>query len=110
MKRILQWMAPIVMLLLISPPAISHAGDPSPPAKIIIVTTVQFESNSARIDKKMESKMDEIIQQIQSIPELVILGLDGHADSLEKNPEALSQKRAEAVGNYFVKKGISPSN
>jgi len=110
MNRKFHFFGAITLVFCFSSGAVAHAGDPSPTVRISIDPMVQFESNSARIDKKVAKKLNELLQRIQSFPDRGKISLDGNADASEKNPQPLSLMRAQAVRNYFVKNGFPASD
>ncbi|MEE9373325.1 MAG: TonB-dependent receptor [Saprospiraceae bacterium] len=74
------------------------------------LTGIQF--NSAKSTFKTESYtiMDQAVSVLSRYPDVRVL-IQGHTDSQGKaeNNKALSQKRADAVRDYLVSKGISVS-
>jgi len=70
---------------------------------------VTFETGSATITKEAETALEKTFTALMSKPELRIT-INGFADKNEGNErsnERLSQRRAEAVSAWLVKKGIA---
>lgn len=98
-----------------NPPAPPPKEEPKKEARvevkadqIEIKEKIQFELNSAVIKPESFSLMDEITQVIQDHPELVEIGIGGHASS-EGNADLntrLSESRAKSVMKYIVDKGV----
>ncbi|GEM_PF-1802550 len=78
--------------------------------KIVIKQKIYFETGKAIIRPESFPVLDEIAQVLKDNPGLRIR-IEGHTDSV--GPASynlrLSQKRANAVRNYLISKGIDPS-
>lgn len=89
---------------------------PKPPPRvevkkhqIVIHEKVQFDFNRATIKPVSDSLLNEVASVIQKHPEIKKIEVQGHASS-EGNPAynmKLSQRRANSVMKYLVKKGVS---
>lgn len=71
------------------------------------INNLQFESGQATLKKESLSSLNNLIEFMKLKPTLKI-GIEGHTDSDgEENANLLlSQKRAEAVKQYLISKGI----
>lgn len=69
---------------------------------------VQFVSGSATLTKAAKAELDKGATILSEHPDIKI-SIEGHTDNTGKEAanQKLSEKRAEAVKAYFVKKGIS---
>jgi outer membrane protein OmpA-like peptidoglycan-associated protein len=78
--------------------------------KIEISEKVQFESGSDLILENSHGLLDEIVEILQTNPNLNRLRIEGHTDSRgdDSMNKDLSQKRAEAVMAYLNEKGVNP--
>jgi outer membrane protein OmpA-like peptidoglycan-associated protein len=73
-----------------------------------VIEGIRFKTGSAEITKDSNSVLDKAVQLLVDYPD-VKLEIGGHTDNVGKaefNKE-LSQKRADAVKAYMVKKGIA---
>ncbi|MBC7389121.1 MAG: OmpA family protein [Opitutaceae bacterium] len=76
--------------------------------KKYILRNIYFDFNQASITSHSEPELQRLLSMLQKSPNMKI-EIDGHTDyvgSAEAN-KILSQKRAQAVVNYLIKKGIS---
>ena len=73
--------------------------------------TVYFETNKANFKPETISKLNEAIEIITKYP-TAKFAISGHTDSIGNNDSnmKLSEKRAIAVKNYLVSKGVSSNN
>jgi len=71
---------------------------------------VLFETSKATLKPGAASQMDRIAQFMQQNPETKVI-VEGHTDSTgsEEYNEQLSQRRAQAVSDALVERGIDPS-
>jgi len=79
--------------------------------EIKISQKIQFKKDSAEIQGGVSFKILDVVFSILQMNPTIKVQIQGHTDnsgSREKNME-LSQKRAESVMNYLVKKGIDAS-
>jgi OOP family OmpA-OmpF porin len=69
---------------------------------------VQFALNQWRIEAEYHPNLDEAVQCMQHHPEIKV-EIQGHTDSTGTKAynQVLSEKRAQAVMEYFVSKGIA---
>ncbi len=76
--------------------------------KIVPLASTSFPTGQTQLSSDSQRELDELVAFLQSHPE-DYLGIYGHTDS-SGNPstnERLSAKRAEAIANYLIDKGIS---
>ena len=69
---------------------------------------LRFSSGSARLGWKARAQLDDLAARLRSLP--LHLEVQGHTDNVGK-PElnqALSQRRAEAVARYLIRRGVAP--
>jgi OmpA-OmpF porin, OOP family len=78
--------------------------------KIELKQTVYFDTNKAKIQKRSFRLLDEVAQALTDFPTIEVR-IEGHTDSQGKDAfnKKLSQRRAESVRNYLIKKGIAAS-
>ncbi len=68
-----------------------------------------FPKNRARLNNVDKACLDDLASRLKQDPRSRVVSI-GHADSAEKDPDALGTKRAEAVKTYLVKeRGIDES-
>jgi len=72
------------------------------------LTDLHFETGKAIIQPNSYNILDELVKYLELKPEIRV-EIGGHTDNdgSEESNLVLSQKRAEAVKNYLVKKGIA---
>jgi outer membrane protein OmpA-like peptidoglycan-associated protein len=87
------------------------APAPSKPALVNVAWTAEFSYGSAQLTSEALAKLDsEIVPQLVASKDIRYLHVYGHSDrtgSTEYN-RRLSEKRAEAVRDYLVSKGVDP--
>lgn len=68
---------------------------------------IRFQKNSAKLIKSSFKTLDDIVKLMKKYPQAK-LEVQGHTDNSGKENynQQLSQKRAQAVVDYFVKKGV----
>ena len=78
------------------------------PARIELRERVQFASDSDRILEVSHPILDEAVAEIQSHPTIRRIRIEGHAsaDGKDAHNLELSTRRAQAVREYLVGKGI----
>jgi outer membrane protein OmpA-like peptidoglycan-associated protein len=81
---------------------------PAPPAKErLVLRGVTFATNSAEIDAASAVVLDVAAEQLRGRPNVSVI-VEGHTDSTgsEAYNLGLSQRRADSVLNYLVRKGV----
>jgi outer membrane protein OmpA-like peptidoglycan-associated protein len=78
--------------------------------KIEILDIVYFALNRATIERRSLSLLDEVARVIAAHPEITKVRAEGHTDDQGDDAynKDLSQRRADAVRAYLVKKGLAP--
>ncbi len=87
--------------------------DNTPDIGSIGLINVYFDLNKATITKESINAINDVVTFMQLYPNMTIQ-LQGHTDSLNNTSDAdynskLSQKRADAVREVMIKKGINPN-
>ncbi len=77
------------------------------PAKHYVFHHLEFDINSAIIKIASYKELDQLVEYMQHKPEITV-EINGHTDNVGKEDAnmLLSQKRADAVKYYLIKKGI----
>lgn len=77
--------------------------------RILIEDKVYFETGSASLLPRSHSLLDEVALLILDHPELALIEVQGHTDSVgrEEDNTALSSARADAVVAYLTRAGIA---
>jgi outer membrane protein OmpA-like peptidoglycan-associated protein len=79
--------------------------------KLLLKDSVHFDTGKATIKSNSLPILDEVINVLVAHPEVKKMRVDGHTDNV--GPAAfnqdLSQRRAQAVVDYLVSKGIDPA-
>jgi outer membrane protein OmpA-like peptidoglycan-associated protein len=78
--------------------------------KVIVLMGVNFATNRAMLTEAARVELDKVVEKLKALPH-VRLEVQGHTDitgSRESNIE-LSQRRAQAVVDYFAEQGIEPA-
>jgi outer membrane protein OmpA-like peptidoglycan-associated protein len=91
---------------------------PPPPAeveamveeKIIITQKIHFEFDRAIIRPISYPIVDDVARLLLSNPQLALIRIEGHTDWIGPDDynQRLSEKRANAVRDYLVQKGVEP--
>jgi outer membrane protein OmpA-like peptidoglycan-associated protein len=79
------------------------------PVNPIALPNITYEFNSAELDKKAKRTIDSLVLTFLNMNPTLIIELHSHTDS-KGNDEFnmdLSQRRAESIVSYLIKKGIS---
>lgn len=105
--------APVVVAPAPAPVVVAPAAKPAPaptpaPAaatKVTYAADAFFAPANAILKAAGKAKLDDLIGKLKGINLEVIVAV-GHAATGEKNAQALSVKRAEAVKAYLVSKGV----
>lgn len=93
------------------PPFAYYKAEPSamrsmPAAeKVTVASDVLFDFNKATLSSEGMKKLDDFAAKANGM-NLEVIIVVGHADRLEKEGQKLSEKRAAAVRDYLVSKGI----
>jgi outer membrane protein OmpA-like peptidoglycan-associated protein len=79
--------------------------------RIDLLEKIHFLPGKAVILPDSYTILDQIIEIIKAHPEIKRIRIEGHTDNVgsKKKNKILSQKRADAVKEYFVKMGIDPA-
>lgn len=77
------------------------------PAKVIVLENLEYDFNKATIRPNSYNTLNDLFEAMILKPNLVI-EIGGHTDNVgdDASNQLLSQRRAEAVKQYLVKKGI----
>lgn len=76
--------------------------------KLEILDKVYFQTNKAVILARSYKLLDNVAAVIKSHPEITLMRVEGHTDDRgnDAKNQTLSEKRAESVVKYLVKKGV----
>jgi OmpA-OmpF porin, OOP family len=76
--------------------------------KIEITEKVQFEVNKAILLDESKGLLDEVARVMNEHPEIQVIQVEGHTDSTggTRHNRKLSDKRAKAVRDYLVSRGV----
>mgnify|MGYP005839142803 CR=1 FL=1 len=83
---------------------VNEVGCPMPGEKILSLTGVNFEFNSAALTPEAEGRLDKAAKMIKDAASSVEIRVEGHTDNVgdaQYNKE-LSEKRAKVVAAYLV--------
>lgn len=101
---------PFLLRIALQPltPADEAAPTP-PPARPVVLRNVFFETGSASLKPASTVELDQLVALLNENPRLRIQ-INGHTDDVgdEASNQALSERRAKAVYDYLVSKGIAP--
>ncbi len=90
--------------------AVDASGCPKPGEVLMRLEGVNFAFDSAELTPESERILDQATQELQEAASVTVR-VEGHTDST--GPEAynlqLSERRAQAVVDYLISKGIDPS-
>lgn len=93
------------------PPPPPPAAAPKPAAeKVTLAADALFDFDKAVLRQEGKTSLDGVLGKIKGIKLEVIIAV-GHADRIgsDKYNQALSEKRAAAVKDYLVSKGMEPN-
>lgn len=79
--------------------------------KIVITQKIHFEFNRSNIRPISFPILDDVVGVLNQNPQISLVRIEGHTDSIGSDAynAKLSQRRAQAVRDYLVNKGISSS-
>ncbi len=79
------------------------------PGESVVVHNIYFEFDKAYLRRESISTLDDIVRQLKRNPKIK-LEIQGHTDNIgtKEYNRKLSERRADAVMEYFIKNGISP--
>lgn len=86
------------------------APQPAPTPKRIVLRGVNFDYNKSNIKSEFVPILDEAAQTLKDNPDINVR-VAGHTDSIgtDEYNQRLSERRAQAVKQYLVSKGIASS-
>jgi OOP family OmpA-OmpF porin len=92
------------------PPEPASPPPPPPEPPTFVLEGVHFEFDKATLTPTATSILDEAAETLQSIP-ATPYQISGHTDSRgsDEYNQGLSERRAKAVRDYLVAKGVAPS-
>jgi OOP family OmpA-OmpF porin len=95
------------------PPPVAQAPPPPPPAKGTKLATVgaaHFDFNKAQLKTGGEEDLGPVVRMMGDQKDLRVV-VEGHTDSVGSDAynQKLSERRAEAVKSYLVRRGIDAS-
>lgn len=78
-------------------------------SKLEILDRVFFRTNKAQILSKSFALLDNVADVLKAHPDIKLVEVEGHTDSRGRDAKnmVLSQKRADAVVAYLIKKGLA---
>jgi OOP family OmpA-OmpF porin len=103
--------APAVAVVVEQPAPVAPPPPPPPPParfeKVVLSATELFDFNSAKL-RMPQPKLDEIANVLVGDPAITDVDINGYTDRIgsHKYNLKLSQRRAEAVRDYLVSKGV----
>ncbi|PMB24572.1 OmpA family protein [Fischerella thermalis] len=91
------------------PPAPPPPPEPPEPIRILAPNNVHFALDKSYISSESAAVLDRVAAVLQKYP-FIVVELQGHTDPRASNEYnlALGRRRALAVRNYLLRKGISP--
>jgi len=79
-------------------------------SQLKVFKNVQFGTGGSRIARPSRKLLDQVANIIRSHPEFVKIRIEGHTD--DRGPDevnkSLSQRRAQAVADYLIGRGVEP--
>jgi OOP family OmpA-OmpF porin len=99
----------------VAPPAPPPPPPPAPPPapglqKITLAATALFDFDKAVLKPEGKAKIDaEVLSKINQVSKLELVLVTGHTDRIgtQAYNQKLSERRADAVRNYLVSKGVA---
>src|SRR6056297_2521856 len=91
---------------------VDEIGCPIKDEVVLTINRLGFDFDSAELDRSSKAALDRAVAVIKSHSEAVNLNVVGHTDSRgdEAYNQKLSERRADAVVDYLVSKGVSRSS
>lgn len=82
----------------------------APTKETLILRGIHFDFDKYNIKPEWAPVLDEAASRLQANPNMTVV-IEGHTDGIgtERYNQVLSEKRANAVYSYLVKRGISPA-
>jgi len=92
------------------PPPVAKPAPPAPGTKITEIKGPQFDFNKSTIKPDGKRRLDDVVRLMRDNPNLRVVAV-GHTDSVGSDAYnmKLGQKRAQAVADYLLSEGVSPS-
>ncbi|TCO75450.1 OmpA family protein [Chromatocurvus halotolerans] len=91
---------------------VDEIGCPIKDEVVLTINRLGFAFDSAELDRSSKAALDRAVEVIKSHSEVVNMNVVGHTDSRgdEEYNQKLSERRAAAVVDYLVSKGVSRSS
>ncbi len=95
------------------PPPVAEAPPPPPPAPVakkkVVLRSINFDFNKAEIKSESLPVLNELVSQLKGDSHANAVLVTGHTDSIGSDAynNKLSVRRAAAVRDYLVRKGIA---
>ena len=92
-----------------APKPVAKPEAPKPPSAVNLSSTELFEYNKATLTAHAREVLDrEVVAKLKDLGSVRYINVNGHADRLgsPQYNQRLSEKRAEAVREYLVSKGV----
>jgi outer membrane protein OmpA-like peptidoglycan-associated protein len=77
--------------------------------RIVVIEHIYFDKDSARIQDVSLPILDAVAAVMRDYPQLTSVEVQGHASRQERRPTELAQRRAEAVRDALVQRGVEPA-
>lgn len=77
-------------------------------SRIQILERIYFLKNRAEIRPRSHPILDAVAAVMQAYPDIELVELQGHASTRERRPDRLSQRRADAVRDALIQRGVEP--
>jgi outer membrane protein OmpA-like peptidoglycan-associated protein len=77
--------------------------------EVLLLQQIQFDFDEATIDATSQPVLDEVAQALKDHPEILSVEVQGHTDEkgTKEYNKRLSQRRAEAVQQALIRRGIA---